>query len=75
LGKSWIDFKLQFRVKNRMLMLAVSGRQLSGIFSLARMRLHTSLMRFIPILGYLMEIGEVVCAWLITLRWPQMVSF
>lgn len=36
LGKSPIDFKLQFGMKNRMLILAASGRQLSGIFSLAR---------------------------------------
>lgn len=63
-GKKLDDFKLQFRVKNRMLILAASGRQLSGIFSLARIRLHTSLMRFISIIGYLMEIREVACAWL-----------
>lgn len=33
-GGSLIDFKLQFGVKNRMLILAMSGRQLSGILGL-----------------------------------------
>ena len=64
LGKSPIDFKLQFRVKNRMLILAVSGRQLSGILGFARIRLHTNLARLISDTGNLTEMWEVVCAWL-----------
>ena len=43
MGESPIDFKLQFGVKNRMLILAMSGRQLSGILGLTRIRLHTKL--------------------------------
>lgn len=64
LGKSPMDFKLQFRVKNRMLILAVSGRQLSGILGFARNRLHTNLTRLISETGNLTEIWEVVYAWL-----------
>lgn len=43
MGESPIDFKLQLGGKNRMLILAVSGRQLSGILGLPRIRLHTKL--------------------------------
>jgi hypothetical protein len=39
-----------------MLILATSGRQFREIFSLARIRISTSLMRFTAIIGYLTEI-------------------
>lgn len=62
MGKSLIDFKLQLEVKNKMLILAASGRKLSGIFSVARIRINTNLTRFVFEIGNLMEIREEVCS-------------
>lgn len=59
LGKSPIDFNLQFRVKSRMLTPVASGRQLHGAGSLVGFRLHTDPTGFISDIGDPMATREV----------------